>query len=182
MRLAEKFTPEVLIEAPRRGPAIPNLDGTKAIFSTSQHIIGGATFKEVRILDLKTSGSHVLTANPKAHDFTWLTTESVAFLEPGEKSGETQLVIVKCTDQRSILEQPFCIVATFPGPVNSLKLKTLGSGSVALAVVGRVDSDGQLFNDEAQLNRSSVRVYDTFNVRFVSLLHLQAWQHSYLSA
>lgn len=27
MRVADKFTPEVLIEAPRRGPAVPNTDG-----------------------------------------------------------------------------------------------------------------------------------------------------------
>lgn len=170
MRLAEKFTPEVLIEAPRRGPAIPNIDGTKAIFSTSQHSIGGATLKEIKILDLKTGESHVLAANPQAHDFTWLTADSVAFLEPGEKIGETQLVISKVNIQRNVIGEASYAVATFPGPVNSLKLRSLGDGSVALAVVGRVDSDGQLFNEEAQLRKSSIRVYDNFNVRFVSLL------------
>lgn len=170
MRLAEKFTPEVLIEAPRRGPAVPNIDGTKAIFSTSQHSIGGDTLKEVKILDLRTGESHVLAAKPKAHDFTWLTAELVAFLEPGEESGETQLKITKCTDQRNIIEEEPYIVAIFSGPVDSLKLKTLGDGSAALAVVGRVDSDGHLFNEEAQHKKSSIRVYDNFNVRFVSLL------------
>lgn len=174
MRLAEKFTPEVLIEAPRRGPAVPNVDGTRAIFSTSQHSIGGDTLKEVKILDLRTGESHVLTANPKAHDFTWLTAELVAFLEPGEKSGETQLRIAKCTDQRGIIEEEFYTVASFSGSVGSLKLKSLNDGSLALAVVGRVDSDGHLFDEEAQLKKSSIRVYDNFNVRFVSSLLLQA--------
>lgn len=182
MRLAEKFTPEVLIEAPRRGPALPNIDGTRAIFSTSQHSIGEDTLKEVKILDLRTGESHVLTANVKAHDFTWLTAELVAFLEPGEKSGETQLRIAKCTDQRSVIgEEPYT-VATFSGPVDSLKLKSLDDGSVALAVVGRVDSGGHLFNEEAQRKTSSIRVYDNFNVRFVSLLLLQTWHHMYSSA
>lgn len=182
MRLAEKFTPEVLIEAPRRGPAIPNVDGTKAIFSTSQHSIGGSTLKEVKILDLRTGESNLLTTNPKAHDFTWLTADLIAFLEPGEKSGETQLRIAEFIDQRSIIEDEFYTVANFPGPVDSLKLKSLGDGSFALAVVGRVDSDGHLFNEEAQHKQSSIRVYDNFNVRFVSLPLLQAWQHLYLFA
>lgn len=170
MRQAEKFTPEVLIEAPRRGPAVPNADGTTALFSTSTHTIGGDTLKEVKILDLSTGGSHVLAANSKGHDFTWLTANSVAFLEPGEKDGETQLMITNATAQNSILEEHCYVAATLSGPVNSLKLKSLKDGSVALAVVGKVDSDGNLFNGESEPKKSSIRVYDNFNVRFVSLM------------
>lgn len=173
MRLAEKFTPEVLIEAPRRGPAIPNADGTKVLFTTSTHTIGGDTLKEVKVLNLSTGGSHVLLANSRAHDFNWLTANLVAFLEPGERDGVTRLTITKATDQDSILANSPYIAAELQGPVDSLKLKCLKDGSVGLAVVGRVDSEGNLFNGEAEPKKSSIRVYDNFNVRFVSHASLQ---------
>lgn len=32
---ATKFTPEVLLTAPRRSPAVPNAKGTKALFTVS---------------------------------------------------------------------------------------------------------------------------------------------------
>lgn len=172
MRFAEKLTPEVLIEAPRRGPAIPNTDGTRALFSTSTHTIGGDTLKEVKILDLSTGESRLLTANSKAHDFTWLTAGSVAFLEPSERAGATQLSVTRlqCANKEFIFRQESYVVAEFSGQLNSLKLKSLSDGSVALAVVGRVDSNGRLFNGETEPKKSSIRVYDNYNVRFVSLL------------
>lgn len=33
---ATKFTPEVLLSAPRRSPAVPNAKGTKALFTVSR--------------------------------------------------------------------------------------------------------------------------------------------------
>lgn len=171
MKVAGKFTPEVLIEAPRRGPAVPNTDGTKALFSTSTHAIGGDTLKEVKILDLSTGESHLLTTNSRAHDFTWLSAGSVAYLEPAEiEKGQTQLKIInlQCAAQSRTYLQESYVVAQVPGPISALKLKRLNDGSAALAVVGRVDSNGSLFNDETEPKRSSVRVYDNFNVRFVS--------------
>lgn len=169
MRVASKFTPEVLIQAPRRGPAIPNTDGTRAVFSTSTHTIGGSTLKEVKVLDLSTGGSQLLATNSKGQDFTWLTAESLVFLEPGDK-GVTQLKIteIKWAEYGGDLEQKSYVVAEFPGPVHALKVKSLRDGSVALAAVGRVDADGNLFNGETVSKQSSVRVYDNFNVRFVS--------------
>lgn len=169
MRAALKFSPEVLIEAPRRGPAVPNTDGTRALFSTSTHTIGCSTLKEVKVLDLSTKGSQLLVANSKGHDFTWLNAGSVVFLERGDK-GVTQLKITETqwAEQGGVLEQDSYVVAEFPGPIGLLKVKRLRDGSVALAVVGRVDADGNLFNGETAPKLSSVRVYDNFNVRFVS--------------
>lgn len=169
MRVAHEFTPEVLIEAPRRGPAVPNHDGTKALYTTSTHTIGGDTLKEVKILDISTGASQLLTDDSRAHDFTWLSVDSVAYLESGEK-GVTQLKISNFhwDEKRDTLSQEPYSVAEFTAPVSQLKLKALEDGSVALAVVGRVDSDGKLFNEETEDRKSSVRVYNNFNVRYVS--------------
>lgn len=169
MRVADKFTPEVLIEAPRRGPAVPNHDGTKALYTSSTHTIGGDTLKEARVMDISTGASHLLTDNSRAHDFTWLGTESVAYLESGEK-GVTQLKIsdFHFDEKSETLVQESYNVAEFPAPVILLKLKALDDGNVALAVVGRADSDGKLFNEQTEDKKSSVRVYDNFNVRYVS--------------
>lgn len=177
MRVAHKFSAEVLIEATRRGPAVPNADGTKALFTTSAHTIGGDTRKEVKVMDLSTGSSQLLAADGKAKDFTWLNADSVLALEPGAK-GVTQLKVseIQWSEQGHTLKQQSYVIAEFPGPVGPLRVKSLRDGSVALAVVGRVDKRGNLFNGETEPETSSVRVYDNFNVRFVSFP--RPWSHS----
>lgn len=44
----------------------------------------------------------------------------------------------------------------------------MGAWSAALAVVGRVDADGNMFNEHIEEKQTSARVYDNSNVRFVS--------------
>lgn len=170
MRIADKFTPEVLVEAPRRGPAIPNHDGTKALYTLSAHTIGGGTLKEARVIDVGTGASRLLTNSSRAHDFAWLGAGSISYLESGDK-GATELRVsdVKWDKEGDGISQASHRVAEFPAPVGHLKLKALGDGSFALAVVGRVDSGGKLFNEETEDVKSSARVYDNFNVRLVSV-------------
>ncbi|KAF3762873.1 hypothetical protein M406DRAFT_93208 [Cryphonectria parasitica EP155] len=166
MRFSTRFTPEVLIEAPRRGPAVANPDGTKALFTCSTHTIGGETVKEIKVLDIHTGSSQLLTASNKAHDAAWLDTSSVAYLQSAEK-GSTELRVAKLQDNErgGVSGQDSAVIATFPGPVLNLKLRALDDDSVAVALVGRVDSSGQLFNEETEERTSSVRVYNDFNVR-----------------
>lgn len=158
MRVAKKFTPEVLIEFPRRGPAVPSPDGTRALFTVSTHTIGGETRKEAKVMELSSGESRVLVEDSRAYDFAWLTAESVVYLETGEK-GETLLKVAPLD------ERPY-MAATLPGPVRCLKVKALEDGSFGLAVVGRVGKEGELFNEQAAPKKSSARVYSDFNVRF----------------
>lgn len=59
---ASKFTPEVLLSAPRRSGGIANSHGSQILFSVTQYSF--AEHKEtaqIKILDVKTNESHVVT-------------------------------------------------------------------------------------------------------------------------
>lgn len=191
MRVAPTLTPEVLIEAPRRGSAVPNAAGNKAIYTHSTHSIGAETVRELRLLDIPTGESHRLTENRNVHDAVWLPhvppgqeddhpdvrDGSVVYLESQQDTGTTRLLIIdlQWNEQGDLVGRHLTrVVAEFPGPVGQLKLRGLQDGTVALAVVGRVDADGNLFNDKVEEEEKkkkkggSVRVYDSFNVRSVS--------------
>lgn len=165
MLVAPKLTPEVLIEAPRRGPAVPNHDGSQAIFTCSTHTIGGGTLKEVRLLHIKSGESGQLLDSPKVHDVTWLgdETNAVVYLESGEKG----VTLMKVLDWNGDSKDTY-VVEEFPAPVSTLKLKLLEDGSIALALVGRVDENGDLFNEETEEKTATARVYASFRFRYVS--------------
>ena len=165
MLIAPKFTPEVLIEAPRRGVAVPNHDGTLALYTVSTHTIGKDTLREVRVMNIETGDSVQISNDSKVHDANWLGDNSnlIIYLKSGEK-GAT-LVVIANADQPS--EEPYT-VEEIPASITGLKVKELDDGSIALAVVGLVDSDGNLFNEKTVKTHSSVRVYDTYRTRYVS--------------
>lgn len=170
MIIAPRLTPEVLIETPRRGEAIPSPDGTKALYTCSTHTIGGDTVKEIRVLVLATGTSHRLTDNSKVHDAIWLDDDEIVHLVSGE-NGFTQLKVfsLQWSDQVTLHRVDSFVVADFHAPVRNLKVLSLNGESVALAVIGRVDSNGNLFNEKTAEKKSSIRTYDTFRFRSVSL-------------
>ncbi|KAI1079110.1 prolyl oligopeptidase [Whalleya microplaca] len=157
--IIEKFTPEVLVSAPRRGPAIPNHDGTLALYTMSTHTIGGETVKEIRVMDIATGESRRLFDDGKAADATWLGdgSNSIIFLKKGGE-GFTWLITI---DAEDILREPI-IVGHIAAPVQSLKVKPLADGTIAFAVVGLATADGRLFNGEVQKPSHTGRVYDSY--------------------
>jgi len=163
VRVAAKFTPEVLIEAPRRGPAVPNATGTLALYTVSTHTIGGETVKEVRVIDIASGWSSQLVEGEKAHDAVWLGVENlVVYLKSGEK-GATQVLMADAAAPYV----PHNVLADIPAPIQALKVKPLEDGTVAFVVVGLVGDDGKLYNDDAQEKKTSIRVFDKFHVREV---------------
>ena len=91
---AKLLTPEVLLSAPRRSPAVPNHDGSLALYSVSQYSFSSHyQSSEIRVLSLKTAQSKLLYENPGAKDPVWLGWENqVLWLEDGEQ-GVTRLVL-----------------------------------------------------------------------------------------
>ncbi|KAL7628974.1 hypothetical protein AAE478_000492 [Parahypoxylon ruwenzoriense] len=160
--IVEKFTPEAFISAPRRGPAIPNHDGTLALYTMSTHTIGGDTLKEIRVMNIATGESRQLFDDSKAHDATWLGdgSNTVLLLKKGGE-GFTWLITIDANQSPS---EPH-IAGHIPAPVQSLKVKSLKDGSIAFAVVGLASADGHLFNREFKKPAHSGRVYDTYRVR-----------------
>jgi hypothetical protein len=91
---AKKFTPEVLLSAPRRSPATPNPAGTLALFTVSTYSFQfHSKTSEIRVLDIKTGQSKLLSSDGAASEPTWLLeNDLVLWLKSGDK-GKTNLVI-----------------------------------------------------------------------------------------
>jgi hypothetical protein len=91
---AKKFTPEVLLSAPRRSPATPNPAGTLALFTVSTYSFQfHSKTSEIRVLDIKTGQSKLLSSDGTASEPTWLLeNDLVLWLKSGDK-GKTNLVI-----------------------------------------------------------------------------------------
>lgn len=162
------LTPEALVSTTRRSPAIPNASGTLALSSTSTHEIGVGTDKAIYVLDLSSGRERVVIKDDKAHDPQWLphTGTCILYLRRGDK-GCTEVMMVDVITSSSLLPQ---LVAVIRAPVQCLKLVALEEYDVGMAVVGLVDGNGGLYNEEiAGKKKSSVRVFDDFRVRCVSL-------------
>lgn len=98
---AKKFTPEVLLSAPRRSAAIPNAEGTLALFSVSTYSFATKTREtEIRVLDIKNGQSQSLTTE-NASEPTWLgETNLVLWLKGGEK-GTTSLLMADAENPKN---------------------------------------------------------------------------------
>jgi dipeptidyl aminopeptidase/acylaminoacyl peptidase len=162
---ATKFTPEVLLSAPRRSSAIPNHDGTLALYSVSAYSFEDKqTRKEIYILDINTGSSKLFTDDSNAHDATWIGngTNSIMWLQLGAK-GITSLMIGDGSEPTKASYTADVISA----PVSSVKLKALGDGTIACAMIGLATPEGLLYNEEtAEKPASSARIYDRLHVRF----------------
>lgn len=91
---ATKFTPEVLLSAPRRSPVTGlNTDGTLGLYSVSTYSFETHSKKsELRVLDVRTGSSKLLSNDLKDSEPTWLGWKNeVVWLRGGEK-GVTDLL------------------------------------------------------------------------------------------
>lgn len=166
MRVAKELTPEVLLSAPRRTPAIPSPDGSLALYLQSTHSFEDTeTFKEVRIMNLESGASEQLIDAEHVREAQWLpgTPSHVVYLKSGDE-GATQVWIADAADP----SRDHYVAAEYNAPISALKLKSLQDGSVAIVVAGLVGSDGGLFNGEVEKPKSTGRIFDEYHVRTVS--------------
>lgn len=163
------FTPEDLISTPRRGPAVPNSNGSLAIFSQSTHAIGGQTSKGFFVLNIETGSTDQLIADDRATNAGWLGHDNSTVLFLSREEGG--ITLVKTVDATGIPAEATKI-GQIDAPVSDLKVKALKDGSVALVVVGLVGTDGALYNKERQESPlHSGRIYDSMYPRTVSIIH-----------
>jgi dipeptidyl aminopeptidase/acylaminoacyl peptidase len=162
---AKCFTPEVLLSAPRRGPAIPNHDGTKALYSVSTYSFDDhEQTQEILVMDIKTGSSTLFTNDTEAHDAQWLGdgTNAIIWLQSGAK-GITSIMIGDGDEPSKASYTADVILA----PFSNLKLKLLADGTIACAMTGLATPEGSLYNEEtAEKPNSSARIYDHLLVRF----------------
>jgi len=91
---ANKFTPKVLLSAPRRSAAIPNADGTLALFTLSTYSFSThSKSAEIRVLDIKTGQSKLLSDDLNASEPTWVGEKNLVLWLKGGEKGTTSLVL-----------------------------------------------------------------------------------------
>jgi hypothetical protein len=92
---ASKFTPEVLLSAPRRSAGLPNSDASKVLYSVSSYNFAEHSKKsEIRILDAANQQSTLVSDNKSASEPTWLDDETLLLLK-GEDDGTTKVLVGK---------------------------------------------------------------------------------------
>lgn len=160
---AKKFTPEVLLSAPRRSAAAPNPDGTLALYTVSTYSFQShSKTSEIRVLDIETGQSKVLSSDLNASEPTWLLEQNLVLWLKGGEKGTTSLVLA---DAENLQNKPETI-ATFDGSVSNLKVACLDSDTIALAVTGLATPAGDLYNGEkAGKPQSTAKVYTNLFVR-----------------
>ena len=86
---ANKFTPEILLGAPRRSEGNPNSDASKVLYSLSTYSFEEhAKTSEIRVLDVKSGETSLITDDQGASEPQWLNDETVMLLSEG-KEGTT---------------------------------------------------------------------------------------------
>ena len=150
----------VLLSAPRRSSAVPNADGTLALYTVSTYSFEShKKTNEIRVIEL--DGSHrstVVTDEEKTSEPHWLEDE-VLWLKEGN-NGSTQLIVGWNR------EGPTYVAGTVPAPISDMKLKVLEKGKVAILFSAKAKPDGSLYNsDQAPKKHSTGLLYDALMVR-----------------
>ena len=162
--IVDKFTPEILISAPQRGPAVPNDNGTLALYIESTHQLGGKTRKNIYVLDIATGMSSCVLHDDLAYEPTWLGdgTNTIVYLKDG---GMGVTFVLAINIDSSPLES--VVVGHIRAPVRGLKTKALSDGTLAFAILGCADTDGTLRNTKNRKVHDG-RVYCSSRLRHVS--------------
>jgi hypothetical protein len=96
---AAKFTPDVLLSAPRRTGGVSNSNASCILFKVSTYSFADHKWsREIRALIVKSHESILVTAAEGADEATWIGDDGdVLLLVPGEK-GSTNVVVGKFDD------------------------------------------------------------------------------------
>ncbi|KAL5116954.1 hypothetical protein ACEQ8H_005172 [Pleosporales sp. CAS-2024a] len=153
---ASRFTPEVLLEAPRRSEGLPNSDASKVLYSVSTYsFTAHAKQSEIRILDVQTQQTTLISDDHSAREVVWIDDETIVLLQ-SEEDGTMSILV----GDPNNFEKSKYMAGTIPGPVENIKVKDLGEGWYGVAVSGKVTSDGSMFNPQTvEAPHSSGRLY-----------------------
>ncbi|KAJ5114541.1 hypothetical protein NUU61_000300 [Penicillium alfredii] len=157
-----KFTPEVLIGAPRRSSAVPNAAGTLAVYTqTSYSFESHAKTNEIRVIDIDSGRSALITNDPGANNPQWLDNSDQLVWLKTKANGNTSFIIGHAREADKTYT-----AGTVPGPVSDLKLTVIEPGKLGFAVSGKANPDGSLFNPhDVKKPHTSGKLYTSLFVR-----------------
>ncbi|KAL8835263.1 MAG: hypothetical protein Q9176_007023 [Flavoplaca citrina] len=159
---APKFTPEILLSAPRRSPAKPNPSGKLAVYTVSTYSFEShQKTSEIKVIDIASGLSSLITNEKTASEPNWLgASAELLWLREGEK-GSTELVVgnVEKAGQTHV-------AGTVHASISNVKLTSLGTGRIAVAFTAKSWPNGTLYNEELEPEKlSTARLYDSTMVR-----------------
>ncbi|KAI1176796.1 prolyl oligopeptidase [Nemania sp. FL0916] len=168
--LVEKLTTESFISARRRGPAVPNYDGTLALYTESEYR-DEKTLTEFHVLNIATGVSRCVVRDDQAYEPVWLGDgiNTILYLTKGDL-GMPFLISQDLDDPTDM-----SIIYRFSGPVHGLKTKALADGTLILAVMGYVGPNGELFNP----NDGVLHTGKIYTSSLLQLDDLQSEPHTY---
>ncbi|KAH0342101.1 alpha/beta-hydrolase, partial [Aureobasidium melanogenum] len=164
---AHKFTPEVLLSAPRRSAGVPNADGSSVLYTTSTYSFDShAKTVELRSLDTKSNESTLLVQDNSVSEPVWLPGEKDVFAcLKGEDKGKTSILIAT-TKSSSDWKDSTYTAGSIDAPAGSLKIVQLSDSSYAVVLAAQCSPDGSLYNSEtAPTTHSTGKLYKNLFVR-----------------
>ncbi|KAG9991635.1 alpha/beta-hydrolase, partial [Aureobasidium melanogenum] len=164
---AHKFTPEVLLSAPRRSAGVPNGDGSSVLYTTSTYSFDSHTKTvELRSLDTKSNESTLLVQENSISEPVWLPGQKDVFAcLKGEDKGKTSILIAT-TKSTSDWKDSTYTAGSIDAPAGSLKIVQLSDSSYAVVLAAQCSPDGSLYNSEtASKTHSTGKLYKSLFVR-----------------
>ena len=162
MTFVDKFTPEVLLSAPRRSSASPNSAGTLAVFTVSTYSFDShKKTSEIKVLNIGNGIQSLVTSAEGTSEPSWLGDgNELLWLKSGEK-GYTQLIVGRADEVGKSY-----VAGLVPAPISDVKLKTLDADRVAIVVSAKAKLDGSLYNEADEPKKYSTgRLYESLMVR-----------------
>ncbi|PNP41399.1 hypothetical protein TGAM01_v207307 [Trichoderma gamsii] len=163
---AAKFTPEVLLSAPRRSPGVPNATGELVLYTVSTYSFDThSKTSQIRVLNIKEGTSHLVSEDSAASEPIWISEKEVAYVK-GLDNGASALVAQHVLDTNETNT-----IHRFAGSISSVKAKPLSEDKVAFCCAALTTPDGQLHNPSAEpKSHTSAKIYNSLFVR-----HWDSW-------
>jgi hypothetical protein len=164
---AQKFTPEVLLSAPRRSAGVPNTGGTSVLYTTSTYSFESHTKTvELRSLDTKSNESALLVQENSVSEPVWLPGHKDVFaILKSEDKGKTSILIATTKSKVDWKEYTYT-AGSIDAPASSLKIAQLSDSTYAVVLAAQCSPDGSLYNAEtAPKTHSTGKLYKSLFVR-----------------
>lgn len=93
-----RFTPEEMLSAPRRGTALPNSDGTLALYTLSTHSFETHSNSHgLYVMDLSNGSSWLFSNSSAIGEATWLGSGTTILWTVSEDDGSMSLLVGDAT-------------------------------------------------------------------------------------
>ena len=162
MTVADRFTPEIVLSAPRRSSASPNSAGTLAVYTVSTYSFEShRKTSEIKVLDISSGTQSLVTNAEGISEPNWLGRgNELLWLQLGE-DGQTQLVVGSADEVGKSY-----VAGLVPAPISDVKLKVVDADRVAIVASAKAKPDGSLYNKHDQPKKYSTgMLYESLMVR-----------------